>query len=41
MKSKLKLITILLITICIVSAGCASKKGFCGCPNEHGLVGYK
>jgi len=41
MKPQIKLITILLVAICIISAGCASKKVFCGCPNEHGLVGYK
>lgn len=41
MKSQIKLITILLIAITIVSVGCASKKVFCGCPNERGLVGYK
>jgi hypothetical protein len=41
MKATFKLITILLLIICIATAGCASKRVFCGCPNEHGMVGYK
>jgi hypothetical protein len=41
MKSKIKLITILLIIVTMLGYGCASKKVFCGCPNERGMVGYK
>lgn len=41
MKPQIKLITILLIIVTMFSYGCASKKVFCGCPNERGMVGYK
>ncbi len=35
-------ILLLVLLIAIVFSNCtSSKKLFCGCPNENGLVGYK
>lgn len=42
MKSTFKTVIILLLAVSLISTGCSSsKKVFCGCPNEHGMVGYK
>jgi len=42
MKHVIKLISILAVALCLFIVGCSSsKKIFCGCPNEHGMVGYK
>jgi hypothetical protein len=42
MKKSIKLISIALIAIALMVSGCSSsKKAFCGCPNQQGMVGYK
>ncbi len=41
MKNSVKAISLLLIAITLVAAGCSSsKKSQCGCPNKQGMVGY-
>jgi len=42
MRQSIKLISFVLIAICLIATGCSSsKKGMCGCPNQQGMVGYK
>jgi hypothetical protein len=42
MKKTILPIAILLLMLGALATGCSSsKKGFCGCPNQHGFVGYK
>ncbi len=37
--NKLTLLLLIIVTV-LVSAGCASTKKGCGCPNKAGMVGY-
>ena len=42
MKHSIKIIAAVVLLMSLIATGCSSgKKVFCGCPNEHGLVGYK
>jgi outer membrane murein-binding lipoprotein Lpp len=42
MKQSIKLIVAIALLTSLLVTGCsAGKKVFCGCPNEHGMVGYK
>jgi hypothetical protein len=41
MKNKFKIIFIAFLAILITGSSCRTGKGFCGCPNEQGMVGYK
>lgn len=38
--NKIKLGLLIIVTV-LATAGCASSKKGCGCPNKSGMVGYK
>jgi hypothetical protein len=37
--NKITLLLLIIVTV-LVTAGCASTKKGCGCPNRQGMVGY-
>jgi len=42
MKHNTRYFVILLIAVVVLASSCSgSKRGFCGCPNEMGMSGYK
>ncbi len=42
MKAIIKITSVLLLAVVLISTGCNSaRKSQCGCPNKQGMVGYK